>query len=134
MDIKSKNIGEELNRILDFLKNHEDGKSIEALQSAFKSGIDRRTLQRRMRHLVIQGKVLPVGKGRATKYALAKTIEARDVAQETDLLPLSKEGKAIQYAISLPLQQRHPVGYNRAFLESYLPNTTSYLTPKKRTG
>ncbi|MEP7143094.1 MAG: Fic family protein [Ferruginibacter sp.] len=132
MESKSESIQEELKFILDFLKNHEDGRSIEDIQSEFKPAIDRRTLQRRIKELIVSGKVVPLARGRATKYKLVRTVDAKTVTQEAGLLPLSKEGKEIQYAISLPQQQRQPVGYNRAFLETYQPNTTSYLTPEEK--
>lgn len=132
METKSENIQEDLKSILVLLKNHEDGISIEDIQSEFKPGIDRRTLQRRIKELIVSGEVLPVARGRATKYKLVKTVEARVAAQEISLLPLSKEGREIQHAVSLSQQQRHPVGYNRAFLETYQPNITSYLTDEEK--
>ncbi|MGE4150230.1 MAG: Fic family protein [Hyphomicrobiaceae bacterium] len=35
--------------------------------------------------------------------------------------------------ITQPLASRKPVGYNRAFLDGYRPNRSSYLTPAERT-
>lgn len=132
MDSKSDKIQKESKQILDLLKNHEVGRPIEDIQREFKPEIDRRTLQRRIKGLVQSGKVVISGKSRAIKYSIVETSQARDVVQEKDLIPLSKEGKEIQHAVSLPQQQRHPVGYNRVFLETYQPNTTSYLTDEEK--
>lgn len=129
MESKSENIQEELKDILDLLKNYEEGKSLEDIQSEFKPEIDRRTLQRRIKELIVSGKVVTSGKGRSTKYNLVKASEGIGVAAPTtSLLPLSNEGKEIQHVVSQPEQKRHPVGYNRAFLDAYQPNITSYLT------
>ena len=42
-------------------------------------------------------------------------------------IPVSHEGEGIKQAVRAPIQERHPVGYNRAFLDSYRPNDTFYL-------
>ena len=129
MESKSENIQKELKDILGLLKNYDEGKSLKGIQSEFKPEIDRRTLQRRIKELIVSGKVVTSGKGRATKYSLVKTSEGIAVEpSSTSLLPLSNEGKEIQHIVSQSQQKRHPVGYNRAFLDTYQPNITSYLT------
>ena len=45
---------------------------------------------------------------------------------------MSIEGKKILKLISLSEIQRIPVGYNKQFLENYLPNIDSYLSPKEK--
>mgnify|MGYP001555337917 FL=1 len=69
------------------------------------------------------GVVVSSGKGRATKYKLAKnarvSIPANQTTGQAELLPLSKQGKEIQRLVSPPRQKRHPVSYNRSFLDDY---------------
>ena len=90
MESKSENIQEELKDILGLLKNYDEGKSLEDIQNEFKPEIDRRTLQRRIKELIVSGKVVPLARGRATKYKLVRTIDAKTVTQEAELLPLSR--------------------------------------------
>ena len=132
MDNKSDKIQKEAQFILNLLNKYEDGISIEEIRSEFKSGIDRRTLQRRIKDLILSGEIATSGKGRAIKYKLSKTDKNTSVEPGTELLPLSKEGKEIQKAVLKPEQKRNPVGYNSAFLEAYQPNTTSYLTDEEK--
>ena len=47
-------------------------------------------------------------------------------------IPISPEGEAVKQAVRQPIQNRRPVGYNRAFLDAYRPNDTFYLTPEIR--
>jgi hypothetical protein len=132
MDSKSQKIQREAKFIIDLLSKKGDGISIEDIQSKLKSEIDRRTLQRRIKGLILSGEIVSSGKGRATKYRLSETDKNSSVEASTELLPLSKEGGDIQKAVLQPEQKRLPVGYNRKFLEAYQPNITSYLTDEEK--
>ncbi|HET7552461.1 MAG TPA: Fic family protein [Gemmatimonadaceae bacterium] len=46
--------------------------------------------------------------------------------------PLTKSAVEVRSLVRQPLSVRNPVGYNPAFLESYLPGTTWYLTTALR--
>lgn len=132
MDSKSEKIQKEHNQILDLLRNHEEGRPIEDILSEFKPEIGLRTLQRRIKKLLKADKVVLTGGSKAIRYKLAEISETSPVTQEKELLPLSIEGREIQEAVSLPQQKRHPVGYNRAFLDNYQPNVTNYLTNEEK--
>lgn len=133
MGSKSTHIQDELNSILEFLKNHEEENPIENIQIQFNPTIDRRTLQRRLKELILSGQVVTSGKGSATKYKLVKTSERSNVVPAiASLLPLSRQGIEILRIISQPQQKRHPVGYDRTFLDAYQPNITSYLTKEEK--
>lgn len=132
MDSKSTKIEKESKQILDILRNHEEGRPIEDILSEFKPEIGLRTLQRRIKELIQSDKVVLSGVGKATRYKLAEINEAIPKVQEAALLPLSKEGREIQQSVLLPQLQRHPIGYNQAFLDSYQPNITSYLTDEEK--
>jgi len=43
-------------------------------------------------------------------------------------VPLSPEGAEIRTYLSQPVEARKPAGYNRAFLDSYRPNVSFYLS------
>lgn len=47
-------------------------------------------------------------------------------------IPISPEGTTVKDAVRSPIQNRHPVGYNRAFLDSYRPNESFYLQDETR--
>ncbi len=47
-------------------------------------------------------------------------------------IALSAKAKSIEAHVSRPLQNRTPVGYNTAFLDSYRPNVTFYLPASTR--
>jgi Fic family protein len=69
-----------------------------------------------------------VPKIKAAAGAPAGTAQAEAEAQ----LPLSENGSEIQALVRRPLEARRPVGYSRAFLDSYRPNQSFYLTPAER--
>ena len=84
-----------------------------------------------------------VGKGRWARYRLPRTItlsagavtagHVTISAPRLVVLPaLSKAGVEIQEYIRQPLAARHPVGYDRAFLDSYRLNETFYLSRAER--
>ena len=104
--------------------------SIEQIEENLNFSIERRTLQRRLKELKESNRLLTKGEARSTRY-FPKVKKYEDEASE-DLIPLSIEGKKILKLISLSEIQRIPVGYNKQFLENYLPNIDSYLSPKEK--
>ena len=94
------------------------------------SGIGRRTLIRRLATMVELGLITKSGVSRGVRYGLAPTSSPVTPAPtQPDLfVPLSKEGGQISRLVARRLQLRKPVGYDREFLESYIPNRSSYLT------
>jgi hypothetical protein len=102
--------------------------------------IPQRTLQRRLKELVDQKRLLMEGERRWARYRLPKVevsgqlaaAEVRVDAQLEFLVPVSKKGAAIQEHVRQPPEARMPAGYNRAFLDSYRPNVSFYLSMKER--
>ena len=66
--------------------------------------------------------------GRGNLVAGSAIAEARGA----DYVPISPAAEAVRQAIRAPLQQRRPVGYQRAFLDDYRPNVTYYLPAQTR--
>ena len=96
-----------------------------------------RSLQRRLELLVAQKRLRLEGGGRGSRYRLPKVADegiagAALLRKATVQLPVSAEGEAVRTAVRAPMHERHPVGYQRAFLESYRPNETAYLPPALR--
>ena len=110
----------------------------------------RRTAQRWLNQLQEQGLVLAQGQARARRYLAIKKPDAaaggdatgstqplstQELEQEDIFpshIPLSSDSRDILAYVNQPLQARKPVGYQRAFLESYLPNQTWYLPAAMR--
>lgn len=97
----------------------------------------RKAMLRHLKRLADEGRITIEGVGRGTRYKPAATA----IAQASNVLtpeangavvPLSRAGQTILKAVRAPLQKRIPVGYNRDFLESYVPNKTFYLSKAAR--
>jgi hypothetical protein len=96
---------------------------------------NRRTLQRWLNELIHQERVVREGQGRSVKYRRRTVIpavaqaraRASDVVHAEIMIPLSPTAKELEALVRQPLVLRQPVGYNRAFLDSYRPNETHYL-------
>jgi Fic family protein len=126
MTEKLKPIAEEL---LSVVAKYPNGAGIEDIRLSYNPDIQVRTLQRQLAKLSEQGLVKVSGKARATIY----TLSADDaIAMVTEsLIPLSEAGTHIRALVTAPIQQRTPIGYQRAFIESYRPNIDSYLTQQE---
>lgn len=109
---------------------HEGGASAAQIAEALVNPGARRTLQYRLRALVGAGRLRLSGDGRAARYHLGG--EAVPQAEAADIVPLSPEGQALLAYVRQPVAMRQPVGYDRAFLDSYRPNETYYLTQEHR--
>jgi Fic/DOC family len=98
-----------------------------------------RTLKRRLSEMVTTGKIIKSGRARAVKYKSAHTLAGNLTSGVSmtgtieSYVPMSEEGKETREYVSKPIQERVPVGYQREFLEDYLPNETPYLSKEIRT-
>jgi fido (protein-threonine AMPylation protein) len=128
------------------LAKHPDGASIEKIVNGLAGRISRRSLQRRLAAWVADGQIRATGSMKGRKYLLSPVpVPPRRVhtaAQELqpeqnssfvdpsvrdDYPPLSSTGREVLSLVRRPLFDRPPVGYQRTFLDSYVPNTTAYL-------
>ena len=127
------------------IARHRDGIGIVDLAKALAKIVSRRTLQRRLTSLSKKGHILAKGEGRARTYlALAgaavyatgvggvESGEALGAPEIEVYVPISPGSREILDYIRRSIQQRRPVGYDRAFLEAYRPNDTFYLPPEIR--
>jgi fido (protein-threonine AMPylation protein) len=110
------------------------------IADALGAPLPRRTLQYRLKSLADQKRLIKHGEGRWARYSLPRieaavgtasgNAEARAVGEA--LLPLSPQALEVQAYVRQPPEIRKPVGYNRAFVESYRPNETFYLSAAER--
>lgn len=131
----------ELDAIVAVVAAQPEGMPVSAILEGLPTGLEKRTLQRRLALLVEQKRLIAegVGKGRRYRTPVAATATGNLIAGNATVkgrgevyIPLSPEGKEIKQAVRLPVQHRQPVGYRRDFLEGYQPNVTYYLPEKTR--
>ncbi len=103
--------------------------AIEQIEAQSKLELDRRTLQRRLKNLVKSGLITKTGKTSTARYAASKGTPPADDQQ---LIPVSKAGAKVQAYLRKAPGARKIVGYERGFLDRYLPNETAYLTETDR--
>jgi len=134
--------------ILHLLSGHPDGLTSAAIRDALADPPHLRTVQRWLTELSDARLLTVSGKGRATLYRLAagalpkksatagrpQSVPGPSGAQDsfTTSIPLSEEGREILGYIRRPRAERTPVGYERAFLDDYIPNESRYLSDATR--
>ncbi|HXV25116.1 MAG TPA: Fic family protein [Alphaproteobacteria bacterium] len=129
---------EELRAIEEAVRRHPEGMTAQEVADVLEPALPRRTLQYRLKYLVDHKRLFMEGRGRWVRYRLPPIEVAvgvavgRGEAGPVALLPLSRAGAEIQDYVRKPPTLRRPVGYNRAFLDSYRPGDSFYLTPAER--
>lgn len=134
---------EEFDAILAIVAAHPEGVQAATIQEELAFELPPRMLQRRLALMVDQHRLIAEGHGRGRRYrAPPGEVVARPVAGRLVLQghapraeiypPIAPDAKAIKRAVRKPIQQRRPVGYNRAFLDNYRPNETYYLPAQTR--
>jgi len=130
---------QEYESIIRIVARMYSGASVKQLLESPEIDFPRRTLQRRLDQLVMDGRLEPMGQGRSRRYRVPPyepEIKSLMLREEPNPMSrsewLSREGGEIRDIISLPLSERKPVGYRGEFLERYLPNETFYLPENLR--
>jgi len=97
-------------------------------------GLPRRTAQRWISRLIDNEQLQVRGEGRARRYFINQPTGNNNSADDSLLnhIPLSADSKDILTYIDQAIDARKPVGYQREFLEGYIPNKTWYLSPSLR--
>ena len=132
-------ITQQIDAILHAFGLLEGGAAIEEIKASSGLDIEIRTLQRRLAELKKLGFVKTSGDKRSTRYhsAMPRVGWSGAIVEEpaqpySNSMLLSEKSQEIRSLISLPIQRRKPVGYNREFLERYRPNIDSYLTLEEK--
>jgi Fic/DOC family len=131
---------EDLRAIEEVVRHHPEGVTVQQVEDALKSAPPRRTLQYRLKYLVDSKRISMEGEGRWARYRVPRVVEGVGVAvargearaEGEALLPLSRPALEIQDYVRMPPEARKPVGYDRAFLDSYRPNESFYLSSAER--
>ncbi len=131
----------ELGAILSVVAGNPKGMRVSSIRKGLPYELSPRTLQRRLALLVEQKRLIAEGRARGRRYRVSvNTIGigepgARTTTVETRAefyVPMSPEAEALKKAIRAPIQERQPVGYQRAFLDDYRPDDTFYLPAETR--
>lgn len=134
------------NRVLETLQFEKNGLKLTELAGKLNlNSADpavRRSLQRLLKKLIKNKLVIPSGNARARFYSFTKKNKVAQTqnrkskaSAKTSLLneiSLSPRSKRLFKYINQPITKRTPVGYNKSFLISYIPNKTFYLTEKQK--
>jgi Fic family protein len=128
---------DEMKEIETLARGNPGGVTARQIAEALSRKVPQRTLQYRLKSLVDARRLIKDGKGRWAKYRLPVTAEGRLEAHATSHaeftgFALSQGGSEIRSYLRQPASVRKPVGYNRAFLDSYRPNETFYLSADER--
>jgi len=131
---------QELEAILAIVADHPDGVQVRAIRDGLEFDLPPRMMQRRLALLVEQKRLVAEGRGKGRRYRLpvisgeAHLVSggAKPEARGEVYVQVSPEGETIKQAVREPIQNRSPVGYNRAFLDDYGPNETFYLPLETR--
>ena len=130
----------ELDAIVHAMQAFAAGASLAQISDQLTPHPNRRSVQRWLAQLIVQGRLRKQGVGRGTRYFLEHIVRAPVQVNAQAVLtirpgiefPLSEEAQSIAAHTAQPLHQRTPVGYNPHFLDSYRPNTTFYLPESTR--
>ena len=121
------------------LLQHPAGLTSTAIQGLLHNPPHPRTVQRWLAELVASKVVTMSGRGRATVYGLPSTGSGPTMLAEPSAafevessIPLSEQGREIRAYVQRPRTGRTPVGYERGFLDDYLPGATWYLSETTR--
>ncbi len=102
--------------------------------------VSRRTLQRWLADLTAAKIIQPIGEGR-TRHYIKGTMTVDTSTQPKLSIPFEQEpvgfrvsidSQDIVHYLAQPMSARKPVGYQRDFIESYIPNSTYYLSASLR--
>jgi len=124
---------EEFESIVAVVEAHPGGVRIDAIRRGLAITLPDRMLQRRLKRLAEQGRIVSRGSGKGRQY-FPRIYSEPEAGEENHPTPaaggikLSANGKAIKQSVLRPVSERTPVGYQPEFLASYDPNRTVYIS------
>jgi hypothetical protein len=105
----------ELDAILEIVGRFPNGAPFEDIAKRIAPTLPRRTLQRRLAHLVEKKQLILEGRARGSLYRLAEIGQEPPLVSE-DYIPISTESEAIKRSVREPVQKRDPIGENLEWL------------------
>lgn len=129
----------ELEIVVRLVEKHPGGVAIGKLLEEKELDLPKRTLQRRINLLLDEERLIARGEGRGRRYfvpGMQAAVEQQDAAPSRGAAPswLSPEAVEIRNSVTKTLSERQPVGYQAGFLDSYVPNSSAYLSDDVRAG
>ncbi len=123
------NAQKEADKIMAILEKNPDGLSRGQILEMMNLPLNSKTLQRRLSRLAGSGLILKRGEKKATKYYPGKLSQKENKRQIRDKKHeiFSQKSQSVLEFLDTPLHAREKVSYNRDFLNSYVPNKTTYV-------
>lgn len=140
--IKQAEIKSEKERILAVLAGTDREMSPNEINRGIGGYLKAHTIRDRLKALMAEEKIVRTGTKRGTRYRITETLGSRIRAtlprQGSDskrdgAFAISQPAKEVYKYVTSPLSDRINVGYQRAFLDEYHPNETSYLNEDEKT-
>lgn len=136
MKVKLRQITSELDRIVEVMQSYSDWHDAATIQhDAGLAGLGSRTFQRRLDALKQQGRIEKIGSSNNSRYRVVSLLEESQqpygVATGNELVLSAAAQKALA-KVSIALERRPPVGYNRDWVSNYRPNQDFYLSEEER--
>jgi hypothetical protein len=135
-----------LERVTTGLGQHPEGLALADLAKLLNGVASRRSLQRRLDTWVRKRAIRAEGVRRGRRYfggvpsphsetitpTTGRLTTSSTPPEIQQSIPVSRAGLEIQAFVRRPFADRVPIGYQREFLEGYVPNETQYLTDTVR--
>lgn len=115
----------ELELIESIIARYSAGIGLDELLKVKDLSFSRRTLQRRVKQLIEEGRIRVSSKGAGTRYHATRFLQT---AYGNFEIPIADESQQIRHDVNQPLKDRCSVAYHRAFLDEYQPNKNAYLS------
>ena len=124
---------EEFEALITVVAAHPGGVKIDAIRKGLGISLPDRMLQRRLRRMADEGRIVTKGTGKGKRYFPKRSPkpEAEEKNRSTPAtggIRLSANGEAIKQLVLRSVSERTPVGYQSEFLAFYEPNTTTYIS------
>jgi len=121
-------------KIVVAMENFKDGVSLKDLLPLTGLNISEKTLQRSLSTLIKKQRMRVEGKTNKTRYFLVAEPVKEVVVKPTQepSIPLSLPATNLFNLVRRPQTERTPVGYNRQFLDEYIPNQNAYLSTDEK--
>ena len=125
---------EELDAVAVAVAAFPDGAALHQLVEKLESRFPEHTVQRRLAKLVNDARIGRRGERKGTRYFPLQQMgpAAGQRGASEDYIPISAEAEELKRYVRQHASARTPVAYNRAFLDSYQPNKTYYLSLELR--
>lgn len=140
--IKQAEIKSEKERILALLAGTDRHMSPNEINRGIGGYLKPHTIRARLKDLVGDKKLIKTGTKRGTRYRIVEALGSgiRDTLPRLEpdkrregTFPISQPAKEVYRYVISPISNRINIGYQKAFLDEYHPNVSSYLNEEEKT-